>query len=743
MILGISAFYHDAAAALIDGDGRIVAAAQEERFSRKKHDFDFPRQAIRYCLAEAGIGVGDLELVSFYEQPWVKFERILETHLAHAPAGIRPYLKAMPIWLKEKLWIGRIIERELGYEGRIIYPEHHESHAASAFYPSPFERAAILTMDGVGEWATATWGLGSGTELELRRELQFPHSLGLLYSAFTYYTGFRVNSGEYKVMGLAPYGQPKYADLILGELMDLRPDGSFRLNMEYFRYTRGLTMTSEAFHTLFGGPPRTPESALTERHMDLARSIQAVTEEVMLRMARHVRDATGLENLCMAGGVALNSVGNGKIIREGVFDRVWIQPAAGDAGGAVGAALFAYHRVLGRDRVVDPGRDRPDPGRDRQEGSYLGPAYDAEAIGEWLDRHGLPSRRLDRAELARETARRLADRQIVGWFAGRMEFGPRALGARSILADARDPEAQRTLNLKIKYRESFRPFAPACLEERADDWFELEPTSPYMLVVAPVREERRRPVADAAAKGLDRLRLELSEIPAVTHVDYSARVQTVGTDPETEFRRLLETFEDETGCPVVVNTSFNRRGEPIVCSPGDAYACFVQTEMDVLVLEDRVLLKAEQPPAGDLDLDAMAAEWRPAPGPESGPDRRELRRFGLLMAGAFGALGAFLLWRGHSPGPYLLAVAALFGLAGLAAPGALGPVHRAWMAFAERLAVVTNTLLLTLVFVLVITPTALILRLARRDRLGLRHGATTYWKEPDRTGAEERWDRPY
>ena len=736
MILGISAFYHDAAAALVDGDGGIVAAVQEERFSRRKHDFSFPRQAIRYCLGEAGIGIDDLELVAFYEQPWVKFERILETHLAHAPRGIRPYLKAMPIWLKEKLWIGRIIERELGYEGRIIYPEHHESHAASAFYPSPFQQAAILTMDGVGEWATATWGLGAGGDLELRRELEFPHSLGLLYSAFTYYTGFRVNSGEYKVMGLAPYGQPKYADLILDEVMDLRPDGSFRLNMEYFRYTRGLTMTSEAFHDLFGGPPRTPESELTERHMDLARSVQAVTEEVMLRMARHVRRETGATNLCMAGGVALNSVGNGKILREGIFDQVWIQPAAGDAGGAVGAALFAHHTVLGNERTVASDRDR-------QQGSYLGPDFDAEAIGAWLDRHGLPSRRLDRDAVATEIARRLSERQIVGWFAGRMEYGPRALGARSILADARDPEAQRTLNLKIKYRESFRPFAPACLEERAEDWFQLDAPSPYMLIVAPVKEVHRRPVSDPDAKGLDRLRLQLSEIPAVTHVDYSARVQTVGTEPRTEFRRLLEAFEDRTGCPVLVNTSFNRRGEPIVCTPGDAYTCFMETEMDVLVLEDRVLLKEEQPAAAALDLETMAGEWRPEEPPDPGPDRSELRRFGLLMAGAFGALGGILLWRGQSPGPYLLAVAALFVVAGLGVPGGLKPVQRAWMAFAERLARVTNTVLLTLVFGLVITPTALLMRLAGRDRLGLRRTADTYWKEPDRTGAEHRFDRPY
>ena len=736
MILGISAFYHDAAAALVDADGRIVAAAQEERFSRKKHDFGFPRKAIRYCLDEAGIGIDGLELVAFYEQPWVKFERILETQLAHAPAGIRPYLKAMPVWLKEKLWIGRIIERELEYDGRIIYPEHHQSHAASAFYPSPFDRAAILTMDGVGEWATATWGRGSGAELELRQELQFPHSLGLLYSAFTYYTGFRVNSGEYKVMGLAPYGEPRYADLVLDELMDLRPDGSFRLNMEYFRYTRGLTMTSPAFHRLFGGAPRTPESELTERHMDLARSVQAVTEEVMLRMARHVRRETGAENLCMAGGVALNSVGNGKIIREGIFDRVWIQPAAGDAGGAIGAALFAHHQVLGRPRRVT--------GTDAQQGSYLGPAYDADAIGRWLAAHGVPHRRLDREGLVREISERLADRQIVGWFGGRMEFGPRALGARSILADARDPEAQRTLNLKIKFRESFRPFAPACLEERAGDWFELEQPSPYMLVVSPVRGDRRRP-ADAHAKGLDRLRHRLSDVPAVTHVDYSARVQTVGPGSAPGLRRLLEAFEERTGCPMLVNTSFNRRGEPIVCSPADAYACFMKTEMDVLVLEDHVLLKAEQPAAGALDFEAMAGDWELAPLTEPGPrlGRPELRRFGLLMAAAFGALGGLLLWRGHSPGPYLLAVGAAFALAGVVAPGWLRPVHTAWMAFAERLARVTNTVLLTLVFVLVITPLALAMRVARRDRLGIRRKAASYWVTPDRTGAEERWDRPY
>lgn len=735
MILGISAFYHDAAAALVDGDGRIVAAAQEERFSRQKHDFGFPRAAIRYCLAEAGIGIEAVERVAFYEQTWVKFERILETHLAYAPAGLRPFLQAMPLWLKEKLWIGRTIERELGYEGSIIYPEHHESHAASAFYPSPFERAAILTMDGVGEWATATWGVGGPGELELHRELQFPHSLGLLYSAFTYYTGFRVNSGEYKVMGLAPYGQPRYVQRILDELMDLRPDGSFRLNMDYFEYGRGLTMTSDAFHALFGGPPRTPESPLTQRHMDLARSVQEVTEEVMLRMARHVRQETGEANLCLAGGVALNSVGNGKIVREGIFDRVWIQPAAGDAGGALGAALVTHHKVLGRPREADGVTDR-------QQGSYLGPAYAPDSIRDWLERRELPHRRVAPDAVAEEVAELLADRAVVGWFAGRMEYGPRALGARSILADPRDPEAQRTLNQKIKFRESFRPFAPSCLAERAPEYFELEHESPYMLIVAPVRGDRRRP-ASGKLQGLDRLGEPRSEIPAVTHVDYSARVQTVDGIQHPRFHRLLGAFDERTGCPMVVNTSFNRRGEPIVCSPADAYICFMQTEMDALVLEDQILLKAEQP-VGRLDPEALRGDWRRRSGDPEGPSRPELRRFALVMAAAFGLLGGFLLWRGHSVGSYLEVVALLFAAGGVLAPGVLAPVQRAWMAFAERLARVTNTVLLSAVFFVVVTPSALVLRLMGRDRLALRaRPEDSYWVAPPREGAAERYDRPY
>lgn len=740
MILGISAFYHDAAASLIDDRGNIVAAAQEERFSRRKHDPAFPRRAIDYCLAEAGIGLHQIELVAFYEKPWIKFERLLETYLAFAPAGIHSFLRAMPVWLKQKMWIGRYIERELGYDGRIIYPEHHESHAASAFYPSPFPRAAILTIDGVGEWATAAWGVGTGRELELRRELHFPHSLGLLYSAFTYYTGFRVNSGEYKVMGLAPYGQPRYVQLILEELMDLRPDGSFRLNMKYFNYCQGLTMTSEAFHELFGGPPRRPESALTQRDMDLARSVQEVTEEVMLRMARHVRRATGERNLCLAGGVALNAVGNGRILRERVFDRLWIQPAAGDAGGAIGAALFAYHQVLGSTRVADGETDG-------QQGSYLGPAFSANAIDEWLIDEAIPHRRMGGDEVAPAVAELLAGSKVVGWFSGRMEFGPRALGARSILADPRNPETQRTLNLKIKYRESFRPFAPSCLREETPEYFDLQDKSPYMLMVAPVREEHRLPTDKCEAHGLDRLNLPLSSVPAVTHVDYSARVQTVDGTHNVRFHELIRAFHERTGCPLVVNTSFNRRDEPIVCNPADAYTCFMQTEMDALVLEDYLLLKEEQPTYNATAREPTLAQDRWVRNSHGVPTRRpseSLRRFGLVMAAAFGLLSAVLFWRDRPAGNYVLLIAAFFALSGVLFPGVLAPVRRGWMAFADRLSRVTNFVLLVIVFILVITPAALLMRVFNRDRLELRSSSRdSYWVASGSPGAAERYDRPY
>ncbi len=592
-VLGISAFYHDSAACLIQ-DGDIVAAAQEERFSRKKHDHRFPGQAIDYCLKEAGLKADDLDFVSFYDKPWLKFERLLDTYLAFAPAGLPSFLKAMPLWLKQKLWMGDLIRKEMGYSGELLYPEHHQSHAASAFFPSPFESAAVLTADGVGEWATASWGVGSGNDLDLRYELRFPHSLGLLYSAFTYYTGFKVNSGEYKIMGLAPYGEPKYVDLILEHLVDLRDDGSFRLDQKYFNYCQGLTMTSKEFDKVFGGPPRKPESELTQKEMDLARSVQEVTEEIMLRMARHVRKETGERYLCLAGGVALNCVANGKILREGIFDDIWIQPAAGDAGGALGAAFFAWHQVLDKPRKVTVGQDS-------QKGSYLGPKFDSDQIQSWLEQEGYPFHRCQNGELPNIAADLIIDEKVIGWFSGRMEFGPRALGARSIVGDARSTKMQSVMNLKIKYRESFRPFAPSCLVEEVSELFELDRPSPYMLLVAPVKEERRRKTSadEDQLFGIDKLNVPRSDIPAITHVDYSARVQTVSRDVHPQYHAMIEKFRDKTGYGLVVNTSFNVRGEPIVCTPRDAYLCFMRTEMDVLVLEDLVLYKEEQPELKD------------------------------------------------------------------------------------------------------------------------------------------------
>ncbi len=595
-ILGISAFYHDSAACILR-DGEIVAAAQEERFTRKKHDHNFPTHALNFCLEAANIKAEDLSYVCFYDKPWIKFERLLETYLSYAPFGIRSFTKAMPLWLKEKLWMGDLIKKEVGYEGDLIYPEHHQSHAASAFFPSPFQRAAVLTMDGVGEWATTSWGIGVGNTIDLQYELRFPHSLGLLYSAFTYYTGFKVNSGEYKVMGLAPYGEPKYKDLILEHLIDLRKDGSFRMNMEYFNYCQGLTMTSEKFHKLFGGPPRQRESKLSQREMDLASSIQEVTEEVMLRIARHVRKETGERNLCLAGGVALNCVANGKILRENIFDEIWIQPAAGDAGGALGAALFAWHQVVGGARKVDYRRDL-------QRGSYLGPSYTGEQVEEWLQSRHLVYQRFSREEVNSQVAQALAEEKVVGWFSGRMEFGPRSLGARSILGDPRSHTMQKVMNLKIKNRESFRPFAPACLRECVSDYFELNQDSPYMLLVAPVREERKRTMTESEKDlfGIDKLNVVRSDLPAITHVDYSARIQTVEKETHPSFYQVIEEFKKRTGYGVIINTSFNVRGEPIVCTLEDAYLCFMRTEMDLLVLEDCILYKTQQPVlTGDIN----------------------------------------------------------------------------------------------------------------------------------------------
>jgi len=588
-ILGISAFYHDSAACLLE-DGAIVAAAQEERFTRKKGDAAFPLHAARYCLQAGGIAASQLAYVGFYDKPLLKFERILETYLGVAPRGFGQFRIAGPLWMKEKLFLDREIRRALGYEGEILYAEHHESHAASAFFPSPFEEAAILTVDGVGEWATASFGAGRGNDFELLQELHWPDSLGLLYSAFTYYTGFKVNSGEYKVMGLAPYGEPNYVDVIYRTLIDLREDGSFTLNQEYFNYLTGLTMTNGAFDRLFGGPPRVPESKLTQREMDLARSVQVVCEEVMLRMVRTLHRETGMDNLCLAGGVALNCVANGRILREGPFRRLWIQPAAGDAGGALGVAQLIWHRYCKQPRNVAPGRDG-------MQGAYLGPAFSPQEIEAYLVSQGAPYERLERGCLLRQAARLLADEKVVGWFDGRMEFGPRALGARSILGDPRSPRMQAQMNLKIKFREGFRPFAPSVLRERAGEYFELACDSPYMLLVAPVKQERQIPMSDEHRRlwGIEQLNVVRSDIPAVTHIDYSARVQTVTRDTNPNYYDLITEFDRLTGCPVLVNTSFNVRGEPIVCTPADAYRCFMRTNIDYLIVGPFLLDKTQQP----------------------------------------------------------------------------------------------------------------------------------------------------
>ncbi|MFM9069440.1 MAG: carbamoyltransferase [Planctomycetota bacterium] len=591
-ILGISAFYHDSAAALVV-DGKIVAAAQEERFTRKKHDHSFPQNAIHYCLQEAGIHPENLDYVGFYEKPLTKFERLLETYLAYAPAGYRSFRLALPLWLKQKLHLPREIRRGLGerFRGKLIFTDHHQSHAASAFFPSPFEEAAILTLDGVGEWSTTCIGAGNGNQLTLHQEIRFPHSLGLLYSAITYYLGFRVNSGEYKVMGLAPYGEPKYVDLIRNHLIDIKDDGSYWMDMSYFNYCQGLTMTSAKFHRLFNAPPRDPETLLSQRDMDIAASLQQVTEEVMLRSARHAHRITGLKTLVLAGGVALNCVGNGRILREGPFENIWIQPAAGDAGGALGAALFTWHQLLNRPRAIT--------GHDSQNGSFLGPTFTDEEARVALDALGAVYEvSATDDELCERVANLIADGNVVGWVQGRMEFGPRALGARSILGDARNRSMQSVMNLKIKFRESFRPFAPIVLKEHVHEYFEMRPQqdSPYMLLVAPVREQLRLSPGDdyERAFGIEKLNHPRSTIPAVTHIDYSARVQTVDRDRHPLLHRLLSCFRDKTGCPVLINTSFNVRSEPIVCTPADAYRCFLMTDMDALIVGRQIILKNRQ-----------------------------------------------------------------------------------------------------------------------------------------------------
>ncbi len=598
LVLGISAFYHDSAAALVR-DGEVVAAAQEERFTRKKHDARFPRHAVEFCLAHAGATLDAVDYVAFYDKPFLKFERLLETYLAFAPRGFTSFRMAIPVWLREKLFLKDLLRRELKrwaprypWEERLLFGEHHLSHAASAFYPSPFEKAAILTMDGVGEWTTTSLAEGEGNRVRILREIHFPHSLGLLYSAFTYYTGFKVNSGEYKVMGLAPYGEPRYAQTIFDDLIDLKPDGTFRLNLDYFDYCTGLTMTNRRFDERFGGPPRKPSEPVTQRHMDLAASVQAVTEEAMLRLTRSVARDTDAENLCLAGGVALNCVANGKILRDGRFKGLWVQPAAGDAGGALGAALSAYHGFAGQPRDADGGWDR-------MRGAYLGPAFEQADSERRLTAAGARFEVLAEEDVPRVCAREIADGRALGWFQGRMEFGPRALGGRSILGDPRSPTMQRMLNLKVKYRESFRPFAPSVLRERVADWFELDGDSPYMLLVADVAKGRRRAMSDEeqALFGIEKLNVPRSEIPAVTHVDYSARIQTVHRETNPRYHALLSEFEALTGCPVVVNTSFNVRGEPIVCTPEDAFHCFMGTELDTLAVGNCLLLKEAQDPA--------------------------------------------------------------------------------------------------------------------------------------------------
>jgi carbamoyltransferase len=611
-ILGISAYYHDSAACLVV-DGRIVAAAQEERFTRKKHDAAFPSRAVDYCLREAGITTSQLDLVGFYEKPLVKFERLMETYVAGAPAGYKSYLMAMPLWLSEKLWMGDDISQHLeGYTGEVLFGEHHESHAASAFYPSPFENAAVVTIDGVGEWATSSIGVGKGNDLQIIHELRFPHSLGLLYSAFTYFAGFKVNSGEYKVMGLAPYGRPTFVKTIKDHLVEIRDDGSLWMNQDYFTYAHGLTMTGSKLEQLLGGPARKPETLLTQREMDLARSVQEITEEVMLKMAAHARRETGMRDLCLAGGVALNCVGNGRILREGPFEQIFIQPAAGDAGGALGVAMSLWHRHLDKPRTSPEAAgswERPAKSAggtpqmttpkyaDGMSGSFLGPKYSEHDIAAAIDKGGWVARRVDPGEVAAAVAAAMAEEKVVGLLQGRMEFGPRALGARSIIGDARSPKMQAVMNLKIKFRESFRPFAPAVLREHVAEWFELDGESPYMLLVADVRTDKRLPVPAEAEQlwGIEKLNVPRSTVPAITHVDYSARVQTVRRDTNPLYYDIIDAFHRMTGCPVIVNTSFNVRGEPMVCSPEDAYRCFMRTDMDLLVLENFLLEKSAQP----------------------------------------------------------------------------------------------------------------------------------------------------
>jgi carbamoyltransferase len=747
-ILGISAFYHDSAAALIRDD-TLIAAAQEERFTRIKHDYRFPNHAIDYCLKEGEISPSDLKYVAFYDKPFLKFERILESYLHYAPRGIHSFIKAIPVWIKQKIWIKSLIREALpGFAGEILFPEHHRSHAASAFFPSPFSDAAIITTDGVGEWTTTSVGFGRGNSITLLQELRFPHSLGMLYSAFTYYTGFKVNSGEYKVMGLAPYGEPKYVRTILDQLIDVKQDGSFHLNLDYFNFPVGLTMTNRKFHRLFGGPPREPESRLSQKEMDLARSVQEVTELILERMSRHAKAQTGSDYLVLAGGVALNCVANGKLLRETDYKDIWVQPAASDAGGALGAALSVYYEYLEQPRKIEHGHDS-------LQGSYLGPEFSDSEIREFLDRYHIPSHHLSDAEVIKETAALLAEGKVVGWFQGRMEFGPRALGARSILGDPRSPGMQKKMNLKIKFRESFRPFAPSILLEAVGKYFQFDRPSPYMLFVADVAEDKCLEVSKEEEQlfGIDKLNVVRSEIPAVTHVDYSARLQTVDGQTNAKYRALLTEFASKTGCPLLVNTSFNVRGEPIVCTPLDAYKCFMRTEMDNLVLGNYILHKTEQPKTipgisweDGFSQGRFTAKESKIMDKSKFKDRKEWRKFGIGLSIILIMLGTIQWIMGKSLFPMVYLTAGIVLVSAFLFPVILKPLFILFSYIGLVLGWVMTRVILSAFFFLVLTPIGLLSRLVGKRYLQMGFGTaeTTYWKtHQEKTASKQYFEKQY
>jgi carbamoyltransferase len=747
-ILGVSAFYHDSAASLIQ-DNNLIAAAQEERFTRLKHDYKFPNKAIEYCLKEAKISPSDLDYVAFYDKPFLKFERILESYLHYAPTGIRSFIKAMPVWIKRKIWIKSLIQEELpGFEGKILFPEHHRSHAASAFFPSPFSEAAIVTTDGVGEWTTTSIGSGKENSIKLLQELKFPHSLGMLYSAFTYYTGFRVNFGEYKVMGLAPYGEGKYVQTIMDNLIDIKEDGSFHLNLEYFNFPVGLTMTNRKFNNLFDGPPRKPDSKITQKEMDMARSVQEVTELILERICNHAKEKTGAKNLVLAGGVALNCVANGKLLQNTDFEDIWVQPAASDAGGSLGAALSVWYEYLNNPRTEEHERDY-------QQGSYLGPEFSDSEIREFLERNNITFHKLSDTDLIKETARLLAEEKIIGWFQGRMEFGPRALGARSILGDPRSPGMQKKLNLKIKFRESFRPFAPSVTEEAVTKYFHFNRPSPYMLFVAEVAEDKRRQMNEKEKQlfGIDKLNVVRSEIPAVTHVDYSARLQTVNKNINRKYYSLLKEFGEQTGCPVLVNTSFNVRGEPIVCSPRDAYKCFMKTEMDYLILGNYLLDKKEQPdtlPVISEKNEAIKEERREnnssVVDTSKFRDRNEWKKFGIGLSIIL-AVFATIQWVRGNPIFLLFYLTACIILAsGLLFPIVLKPLFILFSYIGFGLGWIMTRVILSVLFFLILTPIGLISRLFRKRYLqtNISTNEKSYWeKHKEQTASKEHFEKQY